>query len=40
VARQWCGRPGKQGNCQLGVFLIDAAPGGYAPLYRRLEMNF
>src|SRR5262249_12248757 len=22
VARQWCGRLGKQDNCQLGVFLI------------------
>jgi SRSO17 transposase len=38
VARQWCGRLGKQGNCQLGVFLIYAAPGGYAPLDRRLYL--
>jgi SRSO17 transposase len=38
VARQWCGRLGKQDNCQLGVFLIDAAPGGYAPLDRRLYL--
>ena len=38
VARQWCGRLGKQDNCQLGVFLIYAAPGGYAPLDRRLYL--
>ncbi len=38
VARQWCGRLGKQDNCQLGVFLIDAASGGYAPLDRRLYL--
>src|SRR5512142_3299189 len=36
VARQWCGRLGKQDNCQIGVFLFYAAPGGYAPLDRRL----
>ena len=36
VARPWCGRLGKQDNCQIGVFLIDAAPGGDAPLDRRL----
>ena len=38
VARQWCGRLGKQDNCQAGVFLIYAAPGGYAPLDRRLYL--
>ena len=38
VARQWCGRLGKQDNCQLGVFLIYAAPEGYAPLDRRLYL--
>ena len=38
VARQWCGRLGKQDNCQLGVFLADAAPEGYAPLDRRLYL--
>src|SRR5262249_44197587 len=38
VARQWCGRLGKQDNCQLGVFLAYAAPGGYAPLDRRLYL--
>jgi SRSO17 transposase len=38
VARQWCGRLGKVDNCQLGVFLAYAAPGGYAPLDRRLYL--
>jgi SRSO17 transposase len=38
VARPWCGRLGKQDNCQLGVFLIYAAPGGSAPLDRRLYL--
>jgi SRSO17 transposase len=38
VTRQWCGRLGKQDNCQLGVFLAYAAPGGYAPLDRRLYL--
>jgi SRSO17 transposase len=38
VARQWCGRLGKQDNCQAGVFLTYAAPGGYAPLDRRLYL--
>jgi SRSO17 transposase len=38
VARQWCGRLVKQENCQLGVFLAYAAPGGYAPLDRRLYL--
>src|SRR3954468_24443159 len=38
VARQWCGRLGKQENCQLGVFLAYAAPGGYAPLDRQLYL--
>ena len=38
VARQWCGRLGKQDNCQLGIFLIYAAPGGYAPQDRRLYL--
>src|SRR4029079_19746172 len=39
VARQWCGRLGKQENCQLGVFLVYAAPGGYAPLDRQLYLR-
>ncbi len=38
VQRQWCGRLGKEENCQVGVFLIYAAPGGYAPLDRRLYL--
>ena len=38
VARQWCGRLGKQENCQIGVFLIYAAPGGSAPLDRQLYL--
>ena len=38
VARQWCGRLGKSENCQAGVFLAYAAPGGYAPLDRRLYL--
>jgi SRSO17 transposase len=38
VGRQWCGRLGKQENCQRGVFLAYAAPGGYAPLDRRLYL--
>jgi SRSO17 transposase len=36
VGRQWCGRLGKQENCQCGIFLAYAAPGEYAPLERRL----
>jgi SRSO17 transposase len=36
VDRQWCGRLGKVDNCQVGVFLSYAAPGGHAPLDRRL----
>src|SRR4051794_31935802 len=38
VARQWCGRLGKQDNCQIGVFLAYAAPGGSAPLDRQLYL--
>src|SRR3954463_15000586 len=38
VARQWCGRLGKPDNCQLGVFLAYAAPGGSAPLDRQLYL--
>src|SRR5512144_2387155 len=37
VARQWCGRLGKEEDCQRGIFLACAAPGGYAPLDRRLH---
>jgi SRSO17 transposase len=38
VQRQWCGRLGKIDNCQIGVFLAYAAPGGHAPLDRRLYL--
>jgi len=38
VDRQWCGRLGKLDNCQVGVFLAYAAPGGHAPLDRRLYL--
>jgi SRSO17 transposase len=38
VGRQWCGRLGKLDNCQVGVFLGYAAPGGHAPLDRRLYL--
>jgi SRSO17 transposase len=38
VGRQRCGRLGKQENCQRGIFLTDAAAGGYAPLDRRLSL--
>src|SRR5262249_47256935 len=38
VARQWCGRLGKDDNCQVGGVLAYAAGGGYAPLDRRLYL--
>jgi SRSO17 transposase len=38
VKRQWCGRLGKNENCQVGVFLCYAAPHGHAPLDRRLYL--
>jgi SRSO17 transposase len=38
VGRQWCGRLGKQEDCQRGIFLAYAARGGYAPLDRRLYL--
>src|ERR1700736_3264369 len=38
VKHQWCGRLGKEENCQVGVFLVYAAPGGCAPLDRRLYL--
>jgi SRSO17 transposase len=38
VARQWCGRLGKQENCQIGVFLAYASSQGHAPLDRRLYL--
>jgi hypothetical protein len=39
VGRQWCGRLGKQENCQRGIYLVYAAAGGYAPLDRRLYLH-
>jgi SRSO17 transposase len=38
VQRQWCGRLGKEENCQVGVFLVYAAAGGCAPLDHRLYL--
>ena len=38
VDRQWCSRLGKVDNCQIGVFLADAARNGYAPLERQLYL--
>ena len=38
VQRQWCGRLGKEENCQVGVFLAYAAWGGCAPLDGRLYL--
>jgi|SRR5208337_5116435 len=38
VARQWCGHLGKVENCQVGIFLCYAAPGGHGPLDRRLYL--
>jgi SRSO17 transposase len=32
VSRQWCGRLGKQENCQVGVFLVGVTPAGTALL--------
>jgi SRSO17 transposase len=32
VARQWCGRLGKIENCQVGIFVAYASPGGYTLL--------
>ncbi len=38
VARQWCGRLGKEENCQVGVFLAYTSAKGHAPLDRRLYL--
>jgi SRSO17 transposase len=38
VKRQWCGRLGKEENCQVGVFLAHAAPGGCALVDGRLYL--
>jgi SRSO17 transposase len=39
VARQHDGRPGKEDNCQVGVFLIGVAPAGVAPLDHGLYLH-
>ena len=38
VQRQWCGRLGKRENCQVGVFLLGATPGGTALLDHQLYL--
>jgi SRSO17 transposase len=38
VQRQWCGRLGKQENCQVGVFLLGVTPAGNALLDHRLYL--
>lgn len=38
VARTWCGRLGKNENCQVGLFLGYATARGQAPLDRRLYL--
>ena len=39
VAQQWCGRLGKTANCQVGVFLTGATPGGTALLDAQLFLT-
>lgn len=36
--RQWCGRLGKEENCQVGVFLVGVTPGGTALLAHQLYL--
>ena len=36
VQRQWCGRPGKIDNCQVGVYLAYVGPSEHAPVDVRL----
>src|SRR5437588_5608669 len=38
VKRQWCGRLGKEENCQVAVFLCYAAAKGHTALDRRLYL--
>jgi SRSO17 transposase len=38
VQRQWCGRLGKEENCQVGVFLLGVTPGGSALLDQQLYL--
>jgi SRSO17 transposase len=36
--RQWCGRLGKEENCQVGVFLVGVTPAGTALLDHQLYL--
>jgi SRSO17 transposase len=38
VQRQWCGRLGKEENCQVGVFLVGVTPAGSALLDHQLYL--
>jgi SRSO17 transposase len=38
VKRQWCGRLGKEENCQVGVFLVGVTPSGTALLDHQLYL--
>lgn len=38
VQRPWCGRLGKQENCQVGVFLLGVTPAGNALLDQQLYL--
>jgi SRSO17 transposase len=38
VQRQWCGRLGKQENCQVGVFLVGVTPAGTVLLDHQLYL--
>ena len=38
VKRQYCGRVGKQENCQVGVFLVGVTPAGSALLEQQLYL--
>ncbi|OFX13823.1 MAG: hypothetical protein A2Z18_02370 [Armatimonadetes bacterium RBG_16_58_9] len=38
VQRQWCGRLGKEENCQVGVFLLGVTPAGNALLDHQLYL--
>lgn len=38
VKRQWCGRLGKQDNCQIGVFMSYESPKGHSLVAHRLYL--